>query len=139
MKQENNVYFTIDVPVIQPFSFPRDVRIGQRTFIVCAVKEGSEPFEFSWLKEDKPITGANFKSSQSDVASTLSLNPIQSQDGGNYTCIIKNPVGSASYSTILFIEREFHPLEIKRFLFTHSLLFFRIPILRKRTKRCLRD
>ena len=120
----------IDSPVIQPFSFPKDVRVGERTSLTCTVKAGSEPLEFSWLKDNLAISASNTEVSKSRASSMLSLNPIQSQDGGNYTCIVKNPVGSASHSTILFIEREFHPLETKRFSFTHFLLFFRIPILR---------
>ena len=126
-KQDNNVYSMIDSPVIQPFSFPKDTRVGQRTSLVCTVKEGSEPLEFSWLKDDRILSTTDIEVTKSKIDSILRFNPIQSQNGGNYTCIVKNPVGSASHSTILFIERKFHPLEIKRFSFTHSLPFLESP------------
>ena len=105
-EEEGNFDCLIDVPVIEPFSFSKNTKIGQRTYITCSVTEGSVPLDFSWTKDGHPITASNVEIIKSDILSTLSLKPIKSEDGGDYKCLVKNSVGSASHSAVLLIERE---------------------------------
>jgi len=93
--------------VIQPFLFPKNAKIGQRASVTCLVTEGSEPLDFSWLKNGKTIKDSHIEVSKTTTTSTLSIKPIKNQDGGEYSCIVKNPVGTASQSAVLLIEREY--------------------------------
>ena len=95
-----------DAPVIQPFSFIKNLKVGQKTLITCSVTDGTEPFEFSWTKDGQPVTSSHIEISKSDIDSTLRFKPIKSEDTGEYKCIVRNPFGSASHSAVLFIESE---------------------------------
>ena len=99
-------YSDTDEPVIQPFLFPKNTKIGQRTSVTCLVTEGSEPLHFSWLKNGKVIQDPDIQVVKTKSSSLLSFHPIKSQDGGEY-CIVKNPVGTASQSAVLLIELEY--------------------------------
>ena len=105
-EEEGNFDCLTDVPVIEPFSFSKNAKIGQRTSITCTVAEGSVPLEFLWTKGGQPITASHIDISKSEIDSTLRFKPIKSEDGGDYKCLVKNSVGSASHSAVLVIERE---------------------------------
>jgi len=101
-----SVVHSLDLPVITPFSFPSSSRAGNRTTVVCIVTSGSNPLEFSWLKDRQPITASNIDISNAKSHSALHFEEIKSDDGGEYKCIVKNPAGTASHSAILVIEGE---------------------------------
>ncbi|XP_043500523.1 Down syndrome cell adhesion molecule-like protein Dscam2 isoform X6 [Polistes fuscatus] len=42
-------------PKITPFSFARDLNVGDRTSIQCVVATGDLPLTFTWLKDNVPI------------------------------------------------------------------------------------
>ena len=102
---ENYLRCVTDDPVVQPFSFAKNLKVGQKTSILC-LASGTEPFQFIWTKNGLAISSAHINIQGSDVSTTLTLKPIKEEDGGEYTCLVKNPVGSASHSAILSIERE---------------------------------
>ena len=95
-----------DVPVVQPFSFAKEVKIGGRTSLTCSILKGSDPLEFIWTKDGHPIIASHIDISKSDIDSNIRFKPIKSEDGGDYKCLVKNSVGSASHSTVLLIERK---------------------------------
>ena len=101
---ENNLLCITDDPVIQPFYFAKNLKVGQKTSILC-LASGTEPFQFTWTKNGLPITSTHIGIQGFDVSSTLTLKPIK-KDDGEYACLVKNPVGSASHSAVLSIERE---------------------------------
>ena len=105
-KQTINIRSLTDGPIVQPFSFAKKLKVGQKTSVPC-VASGTEPFQFSWTKNGLPVTSTHIELQGSDVSSMLIFKPIKEEDGGEYTCLVKNPVGSASHSAVLFIERKF--------------------------------
>jgi len=42
-------------PKITPFSFARDLNVGDRTSVQCVVVTGDLPLTFTWLKDNVPI------------------------------------------------------------------------------------
>lgn len=42
-------------PVIEPFSFPKNVQDGGRAQVTCAVSSGDLPIMFSWKKDGHQI------------------------------------------------------------------------------------
>jgi len=98
---------------------------------VCAVSSGSRPLEFSWMKDGKSITSSTIEFSQTKSSSTIEINPIKSEDAGDYKCIVKNAVGSVFHSAKLVIEGELVDNE----LLTTTYSIHRTSILREGTKR----
>ncbi|KAM8714872.1 hypothetical protein ACLKA7_001994 [Drosophila subpalustris] len=45
-------------PKITPFSFARDLNVGDRTSIQCVIGTGDLPLSFTWLKDGKPLPPA---------------------------------------------------------------------------------
>jgi hypothetical protein len=43
-------------PVIEPFSFPKNLQEGGRAQISCAVSSGDMPVYFNWHKDGAPIS-----------------------------------------------------------------------------------
>jgi len=93
----------LDPPVVAPFSFPT-VKIGDRVVVTCSVSKGSGNLEFSWLKDDKPITDHHIDILRSKLSSNLEFDGIKSEDTGEYKCVVKNPAGNAFHSSRLVIE-----------------------------------
>jgi len=92
--------------VIIPFSFQSNTKVGSSTTIVCAVSSGLKPFEFSWMKDGKSLTSSNIEISQTKSSSTIDIDPIKSEDAGEYKCVVKNAMGSVFHSAKLVIEGE---------------------------------
>ncbi|XP_024940114.1 Down syndrome cell adhesion molecule-like protein Dscam2 isoform X3 [Cephus cinctus] len=46
-------------PKITPFSFARDLNVGDRTSIQCVVVTGDLPLTFTWLKDNVPIEASS--------------------------------------------------------------------------------
>ena len=103
---EDNICCVTDVPVVQPFSFVKNLKVGMKTSVPC-VASGAEPFQFKWTKNGLPISSSHIEVTTSDTDSNLRFKPIKNEDEGEYACLVKNPVGSASHSAILSIERKF--------------------------------
>ncbi|KAI9578570.1 hypothetical protein GQX74_009144 [Glossina fuscipes] len=45
-------------PKITPFSFARDLNVGDRTSIQCVIGTGDLPLTFTWLKDGQPLQAA---------------------------------------------------------------------------------
>ncbi|XP_057323530.1 cell adhesion molecule Dscam2-like isoform X3 [Microplitis mediator] len=65
---------TVDVrvlvpPKITPFSFARDLNVGDRTSIQCVVVTGDLPLTFTWLKDNVPIETRDQESSSNNIKS----------------------------------------------------------------------
>ncbi|XP_035221093.1 Down syndrome cell adhesion molecule-like protein 1 homolog isoform X9 [Stegodyphus dumicola] len=87
---------------IQPFSFPHDSAIGKRVSVTCTPLTG-EKMEFRWLRNGKDITSGrqNINILSYPVLSSLVIDPLTSDDSGNYTCIVTTRGLSGSYTAAL--------------------------------------
>ncbi|GBM75398.1 Hemicentin-1 [Araneus ventricosus] len=87
---------------IQPFSFPSDSAIGKRVSVTCTPLTG-EKMEFKWLRNGKEIGNGrqNIHIASLPLISSLIIDPLQSDDTGNYTCVVSSRGLSGSYTTSL--------------------------------------
>ncbi|XP_066603211.1 cell adhesion molecule Dscam2-like isoform X2 [Prorops nasuta] len=108
-------------PRISPFYFGSGVMEGMRTQLMCTTSQGDQPFNITWLMDDKPIQvrvddtatdqsnsaiEANAGIQISDYppfSSILTINSVSARHSGNYTCQIRNVAGLAEHSTSLLV------------------------------------
>lgn len=51
--------FILVPPKITPFSFARDLNVGDRTSVQCVIGTGDLPLTFTWLKDGQPLSIVN--------------------------------------------------------------------------------
>ncbi|XP_025163016.1 Down syndrome cell adhesion molecule-like protein Dscam2 isoform X2 [Harpegnathos saltator] len=116
-------------PLISPFYFGHGVTEGMRTQLMCTASQGDQPFNITWLMDEKPIqvrpsdgtsvssvqTGAGFTAAAVETSngiqisdyppfsSILTINSVSASHSGNYTCQISNVAGLAEHSTSLSV------------------------------------
>ncbi|KAH0950048.1 hypothetical protein HN011_002504 [Eciton burchellii] len=113
-------------PRISPFYFGNGVMEGMRTQLMCTTSQGDQPFNITWLMDEKPIQvrssdgGTSVSSVQTAAAtvetsngiqisdyppfsSILTINSVSASHSGNYTCQISNVAGLAEHSTSLSV------------------------------------
>ncbi|EGI65012.1 Down syndrome cell adhesion molecule-like protein [Acromyrmex echinatior] len=96
-------------PKITPFSFARDLNVGDRTSVQCVVVTGDLPLTFTWLKDNVPIETVRTLpngiqiSDYPPFSSILTINSVSASHSGNYTCQISNVAGLAEHSTSLSV------------------------------------
>ncbi|KAH6921921.1 hypothetical protein HPB50_006466 [Hyalomma asiaticum] len=93
-------------PEIMPFSFSKNVVLGQKTTVTCVVSSGTGPYRFEWKHGDRRVVGDSRRHVQNfaDNVGALTIEAIAAEDLGNYTCTVANSFGSASYSSALVVE-----------------------------------
>ncbi|RWR99118.1 hemicentin-1-like protein, partial [Dinothrombium tinctorium] len=96
-----------DAPRIVPISH-RSVESGSDIRLFCGVEKGSQPLYFEWRKDEIPLTISsypnNFKISDKTELSLLHINNAKIENEGNYTCSVKNDVGSDSVTVLLTVK-----------------------------------
>ncbi|XP_075730630.1 neural cell adhesion molecule 1-like [Rhipicephalus microplus] len=95
-------------PEIMPFSFSKNVVLGQKTTVTCVVSSGTGPYRFEWKHGERRVAGDGRRHVQNfaDNVGALTIEAIAAEDLGNYTCTVGNSVGSANYSATLVVEGE---------------------------------
>lgn len=95
-------------PQIMPFSFgDRAVNYGESVSAQCSVSVGDTPLEFSWFFNDQIITPQEkpeISISINKRRSTLDIEPVNADHGGEYTCSVSNLAGATSHSTTLIVN-----------------------------------
>ncbi|RWR99117.1 hemicentin-1-like protein, partial [Dinothrombium tinctorium] len=81
---------------------------GSDIRLFCGVEKGSQPLYFEWKKDEIPLTISsypnNFKISDKTDLSSLHINNVKIENEGNYTCSVKNDVGSDSVTVLLTVK-----------------------------------
>ncbi|XP_064487529.1 hemicentin-1-like [Ornithodoros turicata] len=99
------VNLKVKSPKIQAFSFPATLTVGESAATLCAVTAGDRPYTFTWLKDGRKLEPhSKVKISQSDLSSAINLESLSISHSGNYTCVVKNSVGTASYVATLTVN-----------------------------------
>lgn len=92
-------------PQILPFDFGEEaINEGDLTSVQCVVTKGALPVKISWLFMDKPIvSGLNGVSvmQMNKKISTLTIDSINAEHAGQYTCTAKNSAAETSHSAVL--------------------------------------
>ncbi|GIY02413.1 titin, partial [Caerostris extrusa] len=110
-------------PRIKPFHFSGELSEGLRTAVMCVIIDGDRPFEFTWFKDGEQLKSQrNHFSVQSfdEFTSFLTIEHLNADSNGNYTCRVTNSVGSDEKSDVLTM-RGLKPPKIKPFNFSGEL------------------
>ncbi|GLG93723.1 Tyrosine-protein phosphatase Lar, partial [Gryllus bimaculatus] len=128
-KQNNTSQQSVDVrvlvpPKITPFSFARDLNVGDRTSVQCVVVTGDLPLSFTWLKDNQGSpTSTSISTSTStshshshippmdinirqydDFTSALTIGSITWAHSGNYTCHVANDAATVTHTAQLQVN-----------------------------------
>lgn len=95
------------VPQITPFDFGEDVlNAGDTVSLICTVGKGDLPLKIHWQLNDKILNSGNSVSINRNGKriSVLSIENVQHEHIGNYTCIAENEAGRSSHSAVLNVN-----------------------------------
>lgn len=72
----------------------------------CSINKGDLPIKTIWLFNGKSLTSQNgiVVSKVTKRLTTLSIEDVQANHVGEYTCVAKNIAGSSSYSAYLHVN-----------------------------------
>lgn len=92
--------------MIDPFDFPKNIRVGMRARLVCSILQGDPPFAFSWTREGRRLEPASLSIGvrSDDFSSDLTFPRLAARHNGNYSCTVKNDVASVSHSALLIVD-----------------------------------
>ncbi|CAL1260816.1 unnamed protein product, partial [Larinioides sclopetarius] len=93
-------------PRIKALHFTRDLELGMRESVNCAIVYGEPPFEFSWFKDGKPILDVQGVSARKidEFTSMLVISKVNAESNGNYTCKVSNLNGFDEKSAVLSVK-----------------------------------
>lgn len=99
-------------PQITPFDFGEDsINEGEGVSVQCSVSKGDYPLNISWTLNGHSIPSNNnygiLIHRASKRVSTLSIDNVQRDHVGNYTCIVNNLASSTIHATFLAINGIF--------------------------------
>ena len=90
-----------------PFDFGEEsVNSGDVASLQCTVFKGDLPIRITWLHKNKAIRPNDgiIISKASRKVSSLTIDSVQEDHSGSYTCLAQNKAGNASYSTVLNVN-----------------------------------
>lgn len=90
-----------------PFDFGEDpINSDELTSLTCSVNKGDLPLEIFWTHNNKTVSeneGITVMQMNKKI-STLSIDSVNAEHAGTYTCVAKNSAGSASHSAELKVN-----------------------------------
>ena len=94
-------------PTVLPFSFGEDEYHTAGTYVQasCIMGKGDTPVEFSWTfhgREDSSMMGIT--TTRLGLSSILQISSISAAHSGNYTCTVRNNVGSQNHTAVLKVS-----------------------------------
>lgn len=81
------MYNFIVPPKITPFSFARDLNVGDRTSIQCVVVTGDLPLMFTWLKDNQPILTGSSSLKSNLITDSHSANTMKHSGSGTTVAV----------------------------------------------------
>lgn len=93
-------------PEISPFEFSDpQVSAGEVTSVTCTVHKGDLPLNITWLHNGKLVNEKYgiFVQTRKKISS-LSIDDVNEDHTGNYTCTVQNAAGIDTYSTELYVN-----------------------------------
>ncbi|XP_052739496.1 cell adhesion molecule Dscam2 isoform X36 [Bicyclus anynana] len=95
------------LPQVTPFDFGEDIlNAGDTVSLTCTVGKGDLPLKIYWQLNDQPLNSGNglFINRNGKRISVLSIENVQHEHIGNYTCIAENEAGRSSHSAVLIVN-----------------------------------
>jgi hypothetical protein len=93
-------------PKLNPFSFRSDLHLGERVGLQCMVSKGDPPLTIAWLKDGLPLAQSSdvMVRSPDEFTSSVAISALSPRHSGNYTCVARNEVATASHSAALSVN-----------------------------------
>ena len=94
-------------PKLVPVVNHRTQTVNSYFQILCSVSDGSEPLFFEWSKNGQSIKSGpdvKYRIDNSEMFSTFIIKNVEKIDAGNYSCLVKNAVGSDSQNILLIVK-----------------------------------
>ena len=116
-------YFITVAPKVVPFTAPSNLQQGDRATLTCTVARGDSPLTLMWMKDGEPIPRgkSSYKVLNFDeFNSMLTLESLNLEHIGNYSCRASNTAGTSSVETQLIVYGKFCVISRKN----SFLLFF---------------
>ena len=98
------MYVTSVSPTVLPFSFGEDEyhTSGSHVQTMCVMGKGDLPAEITWAFYGKDTSTMGMTTTRlGQRSSILQIDSITAAHSGDYTCTVKNLVGSQNYTTVL--------------------------------------
>ncbi|KAH8020628.1 hypothetical protein HPB51_002577 [Rhipicephalus microplus] len=95
-----------EAPEMHKMYVDSNLKLGDGVDLMCSLKRGSAPVHFSWYHNGREIRPED---KLGDVVSLqgksiLVVREITRDHIGNYTCSVRNPAGSDSYTVKLYVD-----------------------------------
>lgn len=97
-------------PQISPFDFGEDaINEGDSALLQCFVHKGDIPINITWFHNNQALKFENGIqiSKMGNKVSSLSIESVQGDHAGTYTCVAQNRAGSTEHETVLHINGTF--------------------------------
>ncbi|KPI92825.1 Hemicentin-1 [Papilio xuthus] len=94
-------------PQITPFDFSEDIlNAGDTVSLICTVGKGDLPLSIHWLLNNETLNSGNsiLINRNGKRISVLSIENVQHEHIGNYTCIAENEAGRSTHSALLNVN-----------------------------------
>lgn len=99
------VIIQLTAPKLAPM-MNRAQNIGSKFILLCSTQEGSHPLFFDWFKNGQLISSVQtkYKVEKSSEFSTIHIDKIDRSDAGNYSCLVKNKLGTDTQNVVLSVK-----------------------------------
>lgn len=89
-----------------PFDFGEEsVNSGESASVQCLVHKGDLPVEIFWLHNNRSLVdGDGIIIMKNRKVNSLTIDPVSSENAGEYTCVATNRAGSTSHSAVLNVN-----------------------------------
>lgn len=92
-------------PVIEAFSFPKNLQEGGRAQISCTISSGDMPVAITWHKDGAPLlVNLQVLEKKEEFFSLLVFKDITARHSGKYTCFAANSAAKVNYTAELFVK-----------------------------------
>jgi len=96
------------VPKLVEFKPNQQFNTGQKFKLFCYLYEGSRPITFEWFKNglilSTNISNSRFRIDTSEDESHFTIDRLQNDDSGTYSCSAQNNLGFDRQSTLLLVK-----------------------------------
>ncbi len=104
----SSVCFTHSVvaPLVESFTFPKNLTRGKRLRVICTVTEGDRPLDVEWHRDGArvvPTKNVHVKRID-EYTSLLGISYLETEHAGNYSCVASNAVAKFAKSAVLVIR-----------------------------------
>lgn len=94
-------------PKLSPTNPERNLNLGERASLICAVLRGDIPLTIKWLKDGRHIDSTSSALSITQVDefnSMLVIGSVSARHSGNYSCTVKNQASEETQVTRLLVN-----------------------------------